>query len=46
VENSTMVIAVITDDGDDGDAFFERQFCLHELKWARAANKFILTVRN
>jgi hypothetical protein len=44
VENSTMVVAIITDDGGDGNSFFEREFCLKELAWARAAGKVILPV--
>jgi hypothetical protein len=44
VENSMMVVAVITDDGEPGDEFFSREFCLKELDWARDCNKFILPV--
>jgi hypothetical protein len=37
-----MVIAIITDDGDPGNAFFENDGCLKELGWAQAAGKFVL----
>ena len=35
VENSLVVLAVITGDGpDDKNAYFSRDFCLQELRWA------------
>ena len=37
VVNSTVVLAIITDDGGAGNAYFERPFCVQELRWAVAA---------
>ena len=44
VHGSRVVIAIITDDGDPGNAYFERPFCLSELRWALDANIFIQPV--
>ena len=44
VENSEFVIAIITDDGGEGNAYFERPFCLSELRWAIGARKYIQPV--
>ena len=44
VHGSRVVIAIITDDGDPGNAYFKRPFCLSELRWALDANIFIQPV--
>ncbi|KAK3270961.1 hypothetical protein CYMTET_20666, partial [Cymbomonas tetramitiformis] len=45
VKNSASVIAIITDgDGQSGCAYFERPFCLKELRWAVEAGKYIQPV--
>ena len=47
VHGSRVVIAIITDDGDPEkkeNAYFERPFCLSELRWALDANIFIQPV--
>ena len=44
VVNSTVVLAIITDDGGAGNAYFERPFCVQELRWAVAAGRFIQPV--
>lgn len=31
VKNSKIMIAIITDDGGEGNAYFERPFCLSEV---------------
>ena len=47
VQNSTMCVAIISDgDGTDGTAYFQRDFCKKELRWARDANVFIQPVIN
>ena len=45
VENSRFVIAIISDGaGVEGCAYFERPFCVKELRWAKAAGKYIQPV--
>eukprot|EP00240_Pyramimonas_obovata_P016210 CAMPEP_0118935886 /NCGR_PEP_ID=MMETSP1169-20130426/15885_1 /TAXON_ID=36882 /ORGANISM="Pyramimonas obovata, Strain CCMP722" /LENGTH=269 /DNA_ID=CAMNT_0006878961 /DNA_START=142 /DNA_END=954 /DNA_ORIENTATION=+ len=45
VRNSGCVIAVITDgDGVPGNAYFERPFCLKELRWGMESRKYIQPV--
>ena len=44
VVNSTVVLAIITDDGGAGNAYFERPFCVQELQWAVTAGCFIQLV--
>ena len=44
VQNSVVVIAILTDDGSSGNAYFERPFCLSELRWAQEAGVFIQPV--
>jgi hypothetical protein len=44
VVNSTVVLAVVTDDAGDGNAYFERPFCISELRWAAEAGVFIQPV--
>jgi len=44
VEESTMIIAIITNDGGPGNSLFENEGNVKELDWARAAGKFILPV--
>ena len=44
VQNSIVVIAILTDDGDSGNAYFERPFCPSELRWAQEAGVFIQPV--
>ena len=45
VENSAFVIAIISDGaGVPGNAYFERPFCLKELRWALDKGKFIQPV--
>ena len=45
VNTSKFVIAVLCDgQGERGCAYFERPFCLKELRWARKAGKFIQPV--
>ena len=40
VENSQRIIAIVSGDEESGDhAYFRRQCCLQELRWAQAANK-------
>ena len=47
VQNSTMCVAIISDgDGTNGTAYFQRDFCKKELRWARDANVFIQPVIN
>ena len=42
VENSRCVIAIISgEDPTDTDAYFNRDFCLKELRWAKQAEKFV-----
>ena len=45
VENAKFVIAIISDGaGVPGNAYFERKFCVSELRWARAAGTYIQPV--
>lgn len=45
VQNSTMCVAIISDgDGTYGTAYFQRDFCLKELRWAVEAGVFIQPV--
>ena len=45
VTNSKFIIAVISDgQGEQGCAYFERPFCLKELRWAKEAGIFIQPV--
>jgi len=45
VEGAKFVIAIISDGaGVKGNAYFERDFCLKELRWAKAAGKYIQPV--
>ena len=47
VENSMVVLALITGGTpnlDDDNAYFKRDFCVQELKWAFAANKYVQPV--
>ena len=37
VENSSIFVAVVSDDGPPGRAYFDRQFCLKEAYWALEA---------
>jgi hypothetical protein len=43
VENSHCVIAIVSDaqEGQEDAAYFQRKFCLNELRWAVAAQVFI-----
>ncbi|XRB09843.1 TIR domain-containing protein [Pycnococcus provasolii] len=44
-KNSTMVIAIVTGGGDNPDhAFFRREFCLKELRWAQSVGASIQPV--
>ncbi|GHP12325.1 hypothetical protein PPROV_001105300 [Pycnococcus provasolii] len=44
-KNSTMVIAIVTGGGDNPDhAFFRREFCLQELRWAQSVGASIQPV--
>merc|ERR1711988_623955 len=43
--NSSAVIAIITDgQGVESNAYFMREYCVKELRWAIGANKFIQPV--
>ena len=45
VEGAKFVIAIISDGaGVEGCAYFERPFCIKELRWAKAAGKYIQPV--
>ena len=45
VEGAKFVIAIISDGaGVEGCAYFERPFCVKELRWAKAAGKYIQPV--
>ena len=45
VTTSTFIIAILCDgQGVQGNAYFERKFCLKELRWAKEAGKFIQPV--
>ena len=44
VQNSSVVIAILTDDGGAGNAYFQRPFCVDELRWAQEAGIFIQPV--
>ena len=45
VNTSKFVIAILCDgQGQQGCAYFEREFCLKELRWAKQAKKFIQPV--
>lgn len=45
VENSQCVITIISgEDPDDEIAYFNRAFCLKELRWAKQAKKFVQLV--
>ena len=44
VMNCQVVLAIITDDGGEGNSYFERPFCLEELKWAQEGGIFIQPV--
>ena len=42
VEGAKFVIAIISDGaGVEGNGYFERPFCLKELRWAKAAGTYI-----
>ena len=45
VENSRCIVAIVTgDDPGDENAYFNRDFCLKEQRWAKHANKFVQPV--
>jgi hypothetical protein len=45
VTESKFIIAILSDgDGKQGNAYFERPFCLKELRWAKKAGIFIQPV--
>eukprot|EP00808_Paulinella_micropora_P014907 g46804.t1 len=41
---SRCVIAVLTDEGKEGEAYLDRQYCLDELRWAVAARVPVVMV--
>ena len=42
VEGAKFVIAIISDGaGVEGNGYFERPFCLKELRWAKTAGKYV-----
>eukprot|EP00808_Paulinella_micropora_P017143 g45648.t1 len=44
VRRSRCVIAVLTDEGKEGEAYLDRQYCLDELRWAVAAHVPVVMV--
>jgi hypothetical protein len=42
VENSSVFLAVVTDDGSN--SYFSREMCCQEVRWAREAGKLIVPV--
>lgn len=47
VKSSKFIIAILSDgQGEEGNAYFERPFCLKELRWAKEAKKYIQPVIN
>ena len=41
VRGSKCVLAILTDDGGPGHAYFERPYCVQELQWAVDGGHFI-----
>ena len=45
MEGAKFIIAIISDGaGVAGNGYFERPFCLKELRWAKAARKYVQPV--